>query len=330
MLSFSDSAEEDLSVPHGPTTTVIGRRQLLAASLTGTVAAMATSAPGAAATAAAARPPIGEWSESGLMERGGGRIQWASIGASDNSVPVLVVMPKLGGWIGDWRQVARLLAPRIRVIAIDPPGHGGSTMATPPPYIQTLPESAAMVRATLEMLGIRRYSLAGNSLGGCIATVMAALFPQDIESLALISVALSDRFTPAELAAFDARDGDYDAGGYPLPRSAQAMARRFGTTPEINDEQNASRAAAGLWIRPSERGVFTCGLTDYLPRITARTLLVYGKGNEGVYQVYRDKALRLLPHAHSIDVPGAGAFLHQQKPNETAALLSSFLLDRPS
>ena len=103
------------------------------------------------------------------------------------------------------------------------------------------------------------------------------------------------------------------------------MAARFGTTPEINEEQNASRKAAGLWIRPSERGVFTAGITDYLPRIKAGTLLVYGNGNQGVYQVYREKALRLLPRVRTVDVDGAGAFLHQQKPAETAALIADFL-----
>lgn len=278
---------------------------------------------------AAETPPlIGSWSSSGLIARGGGQIHWASVGPEDGSAPVLVVMPKLGGWIGDWRHVASLLAPRFRVIAIDPPGHGGSTMASPLPYIQTLPESATMVRAALETLGIRRYSLAGNSLGGCIATMISALFPQDVAHLALISVALSDRFTAEQLAAYDSRTGDYDANGLPIVRPDDQMFRRFGTTPAINAEQNASRAAAGLWIRPSERGVFMAGLTDYLPRIQARTLLVYGKGNEGVYQVYRDKALQLLPNGISLDIEGAGAFLHQQAPQTTATLLADFLTNK--
>lgn len=268
-----------------------------------------------------ASPPAGDWTDGGVIKRGGGSIQWASMGEG----PVIVMMPKLGGWLADWRHVAKLLAPQYRVIAIDPPGHGGSVMATPPPYIHTLPESAAMVRAALGVLGVERYNLVGNSLGGCIATIMAALFPDDVANLVLVSVALSDRFTAEELAAYDARDSEYDANGLPLYRDAATMAARFGTTPEINEEQNASRAAAGLWIRPSERGVFTCGITDYLPRIGANVALVYGKANEGVYQVFRDKALSLIPKVQSIDIEGAGAFLHQQKPAETAKLISAFI-----
>lgn len=300
---------------------VFSRRGFIAsAAVTSAVLAAPAPAP-ALASPLVASPPAGEWTSSGAIKRGGGEIHWASMGQG----PVIVMMPKLGGWIADWRHVAKLLAPRFRVIAIDPPGHGASVMATPPPYIQTLPESAAMVRAALGVLGVERYSLAGNSLGGCIATIMAALFPDDVGNLALVSAALADRFTSEELAAYDARDGDYDANGFPVRRDAAAMAARFGTTPGINDEQNASRAAAGLWIRPSERGVFTCGITDYLPRIKANVALIYGKANEGVYQVYRQKALRLIPNVRDFDIEGAGAFLHQQKPAETAALIADFI-----
>ncbi len=299
----------------------LNRRTFMAANL---ACAAALAAPTSArAETLAATPPTGDWDACGLVDRGGGCIQWASIGPA--KAPVVLMMPKLGGWIADWRYVARAMAGRFRVIVVDPPGHGGSRMATPPPYIQTLPESASMIRAALGVLGIERYSIVGNSLGGCIGAIMAALFPDDVENLALVSVALADRFTSAQLAAYDARTAGYDTRGYPLPRSDETMATRFGTTSEINHELNTSRAAAGLWIRPSERGVFTCGITDFLPRIAARTLLVYGKGNEGVYQVYRDKALRLIPHSRSVEIEGAGAFLHQQRPAETASLLDTFL-----
>ncbi|MEE4453337.1 alpha/beta hydrolase [Novosphingobium resinovorum] len=287
---------------------------------------------GLAGATLAARPVLASepaggagWSHEGFVDRAGGRMHWASIGEG----PVLVVMPKLGGWIADWRDVALQLANRYRVVAIDPPGHGGSVFPGPVPHVQTLPESAAMVRAMLAALGIERYSLAGNSLGGCVAAIMAALFPDEVENLALVSVAVSERMNAADLAAYDARDGGYDTGGMPLPRPVEEMAARFGATPQIAVEMNASRAAAGLWIRPSERGVFTCGIAGYLPRIASRTLLVYGTANAGAYRGYRDTALRSLPRASAVDVPGAGAFLHQQKPEETAVLLDRFLSGSP-
>lgn len=260
------------------------------------------------------------WTSGGTIPRVGGVIHWVAMGEG----PPLVMMPKLGGWVADWRHLAPVLARRFRVIAIDAPGHGGSRMATPPPYIQTLPESAAMVRAALSGIGVERFSFVGNSLGGCIGAVMAALFPEDIDRLALVSVALGGRGTAADLRDYDARTAkDVDAAGMPLPRPFTNASARFGTTREINEELNASRAAAGLWVRPSERGVLTCGITGYLPRIEARTFLLYGSG--GNYQRYRDEALRLIPHVSAGSIPDTGAFVHQERPAETAAALMEFL-----
>jgi len=109
-----------------------------------------------------------------------------------------------------------------------------------------------------------------------------------------------------------------------LPRSFAEVSAKFGgMTREMNDEQNASRAAAGLWILPSERGVLTAGITDYLPRIKARTLLVYGGGP--AYAAYRAGALKLLPDARDVTIAGSGAFVHQQKPAETAKVILDFL-----
>lgn len=66
--------------------------------------------------------------------------------------PPLVLLPKLGGWIADWHKVAPLIAPGRKIIAIDPPGHGGSRMNGRAPEIMTVPESAAMILAVLDML----------------------------------------------------------------------------------------------------------------------------------------------------------------------------------
>ena len=281
-----------------------------------------TIAMGAAMTvgrAVAATP--GPWTHEGVVKRGGGQLHWVAMGSGKP----LVLMPKLGGWVADWRHIAPALATRFRVIAIDPPGHGGSTIATPPPHIQTLAESAAMVRAALSDLGIDRFSFVGNSLGGCIGSVLAALFPDDVERLVPVSSALAPKATPAELAAIEQRLAkDFAPDGRPLPRSFAEVSAKFGgMTREMNDEQNASRAAAGLWILPSERGVLTAGITDYLPRIKARTLLVYGGGP--AYAAHRAGAMKLLPDVRDVTIPGSGAFVHQQKPDETAKVILDFL-----
>jgi pimeloyl-ACP methyl ester carboxylesterase len=261
------------------------------------------------------------WAAQGTVKVAAGQMNWASLGEGEP----IVFMPKLGGWIADWRHVAPLLAKTHRVILVDNPGHGDSTMVGPPPYWLSLPESAAMLMATLDALGIQKCVLGGNSLGGCIATVTAALWPNTVSKLILLSVALGTSASRAQLEEQDKRSAaNYDAQGRPLPRPFEEVAKTFGIRDRsINDEQNASRAKAGVWVRPSERGVGHAGIIDYLPRITASTLLMYGK--LGGYKQFEEVGLSKIPNVKSVHIPEASSFAHQDQPQATAKLMADFL-----
>lgn len=266
-------------------------------------------------------PPVGPWEEQGTVAHGSGVLHWAAMGRG----PTVVLAPKLGGWIADWRHVAPLLATRYRVIAIDPPGHGGSIMAAPAPFAYSLAEAAATVRAALQELGVTRYAYVGNSLGGCIGIVMAALWPRDLTHLIPISASLMAGKTRDEVLQMDAAEpaGQYDADWNPLPRTFEQVNNTFGITRQINEEMNASRAAAGRWVRSSQRGVALADLPSYLPRIAASTLLVYG--STGPYPRFRETGLALVPNAKAATIADGGSFVHQARPAETAKVLLDFL-----
>lgn len=288
----------------------------------GTVAA-ATTLASRGARAAGGREPVpgdGPWTRRGTVPTTGGVIGYAIAGEG----PPVVLLPKLGGWIADWNGVAAELARSFQVIGVDPPGHGTSRMHGPPPYVQSVSASAAMIRAALDEIGIERFAIGGNSLGGCIALTMAALFPQSVAKLVLLSSAVPTRASRAELAATDAKErAIFTPEGDPLPRSDEEMKQVFGMSPAINRLMNASRKVAGRWIQPSERGVAREGLAELLPRIEAPTLLVYG--DTGAYVRHAQTAARLVRGAKLVTLPGAGSFVHQEKPAETARVLLDFL-----
>lgn len=306
---------------------MIDRRSLLSGAVGATLvataadaadAAASTSPPGAAATPAAAASP---WTRRGTVRRAGGVIGYAIAGQG----PTLVAMPKLGGWIDDWVPLARELARDHRLIAIDPPGHGSSRMDGEPPTVQTLAESAAMVRATLEELEITDFVLMGNSLGGCIAAAMAGLWPRLASHLVLISVAVYAKDPLAKIIA-DQANADppiYAPNGDPLPRTRETAMGRFNMSAEFTDEMNRSRMAAGRWIRASERGVRSEGLAELVQRIEVPTLLVYSDG--GTYLRHRITAEKLLRNHRTVTIAGAGAFIHQEKPADTARAIREFL-----
>ncbi|MDX2224668.1 MAG: alpha/beta hydrolase [Rhodospirillaceae bacterium] len=267
------------------------------------------------------------WTEDGEIACAAGRIHYVALGSGE---PVLL-LHKLGGWVADWRHVAPALAENYRVIAMDMPGHGGSAMYGPPPYIQTLRESAAMIMAARDALGLGRCAVIGNSLGGCVAVVMAALWPELQSRLVLLSVALPKVGTREALAANDrARltSPYFGPNGEPRPRPWDDAVKNFGMVdPATNDEMFASRVAAGEWASASERGVAMAGVADYLPRITAPTLLIYGAN--GGYKQFEAVGRAGLKDVAVATIPAAGSFAHQDNPAATARVLRAFLAGRP-
>jgi pimeloyl-ACP methyl ester carboxylesterase len=293
----------------------VDRRVVLGAMAGAAVAGLTLGTAQAAGSSAPEKP----WTSEGYVERMGGRIHWVSLGEGEP----LVLMHKLGGWVADWRDMAPLIKGR-RVIALDMPGHGQSTMLSKPPYAQSLPESAAMIKAVLEEIGVSRCAVAGVSLGGCIGTVMTACWPETVSKLALMSVSLSSRVSRDEMAQQDAAAAkQFDAQGLPLPRTAAQVASFGKISPNVLDAQNASRSIAGLWVRASERGVGMAGVADYLPRIACPALLVYG--DSGAYLKFEDVGRAKLRDVRVKKIPDTGSFVQQEKPAETAAILNEFL-----
>ncbi len=237
----------------------------------------------------------------------------------------LVMLHKLGGWAADWRFVAPLLSRRRKLVIMDLPGHGGSTMYGPAPYAQTVAESAAMVMAAVQAVGVTQFDLAGCSLGGVIGVEMAAFWPGAVRRLVLLSVALTDAksreaLRQQEAAAPATGYGPHDE---PIPRSAEQAARFGSFDPRINDEMNESRAVAGRWVRASERGVSLAGAGGYLDRVQCPTLLIYGSA--GDYRQYEAMARARLKDVRTTVIARSGAFTPQDQPGPTAEAIEAFL-----
>jgi pimeloyl-ACP methyl ester carboxylesterase len=274
----------------------------------------------AAATATAATPtkaqvpPTAMWDSQGQIATSAGTLHWACVGGGGTP---LILLHKLGGWIGDWRHLAPLIKNR-RVIAIDLPAHGASKMWGPPPYMVTAPEIMTQVLAAIDEMGLTRFHIGGNSLGGITAAMIAALFPARVQSLTLISVSLIGQISRKDIAQQD------------IDRKAQGLSDGvlgtdiFGTmVPEVTQEQIAGRAAVGSWLRPIERGVGWADVTAYLPRLQCPTLFI--NTDRGNYTRHIETGKRLIPGLTSVIIPNSGSFVHQERPAEVAAAMNKFL-----
>lgn len=209
-----------------------------------TTRAMANSA----SDIAFAPPPPDIWDSHGWVRRAGGRLHYATLGAPDDQPPV-VLLHKLGGWVADWRGVAPALARDRMVIAIDLPGHGASTWDGAPPEVQSVHETAMLVRGALEELGrtmgFAKVHLAGTSLGGCVAVALAALCPQMVERLALPSCVLGAARTWDEVMEKEAgQAGMFTPEAIPSPAPPRCRGRFSTSTMRRALPPNRTPAAA--------------------------------------------------------------------------------------
>lgn len=81
-----------------------------------------------------------------------------------------------------WESFAKRLAEKFRVIAIDLPGHGRSDIYS---EIHTMEFMAGIVNELIAGIGIKKFFLAGHSLGGYVSLAFAELFPENLSGYCL-------------------------------------------------------------------------------------------------------------------------------------------------
>jgi pimeloyl-ACP methyl ester carboxylesterase len=115
------------------------------------------------------------------------------------SGPVLLLIHGMASSLETWRLIVDPLARNATVLAVDLPGHGGSS---PGGGDSSLGSLAAGLRDVVAALGHDRVTLVGHSLGGGIAMQFSYQFPEMTERLVLVaSGGLGPQVHPALRAA---------------------------------------------------------------------------------------------------------------------------------
>ena len=95
----------------------------------------------------------------------------------------IVFVHGLGGRLEQWAPVLHRLGPGLHGVVFDLPGHGESDSAEGGDY--SVPALAASIGAVAAALGLRRFVLAGHSLGGLVAIDYAGRHPERVAGLLL-------------------------------------------------------------------------------------------------------------------------------------------------
>ncbi len=258
----------------------------------------------------------------------------------------------LGGSARNWTDVSALLRHRLEFAAVDLPGFGES----PPPQNGDL-SVAGHVRAVLAVLTAEAeragqpVHLLGSSLGGVVATEVAAARPDLVRTLTLISPALPHyRVQPAavrlpvlaapllgsivarRLARLDAETrtratitlcfADPDRVPPQRLREAVAETARRDTLPY-----------GAQAVRASLRGLLATYLNPVAARaawraagsVSAPTLLVYGRRDQLVDPDSSLRAARTFANSWLVTLPGVGHLAQMEAPELVADLVGQLV-----
>lgn len=108
-----------------------------------------------------------------------------NFGYSDEGKGTAVVL--LHGFLENrfmWKEFMDFLPKSYRKISIDLPGHGESDNLG---YIHTMEDMAAMVKALLDHLKIKKHFCLGHSMGGYVSLALAEKHPDQIRGLILMN-----------------------------------------------------------------------------------------------------------------------------------------------
>jgi 3-oxoadipate enol-lactonase len=217
-------------------------------------------------------------------------------------------------------QLEKLGAAGYRAVAPDLPGFGEAPIGDEPWFD---------VLATMDSLGIERASVVGNSWGGGVALRVAAVAPERVSALVLISARpLAAPASPElqgawdeELAAFER--GDIDEAVQAVLRAwtlpdAPAVRERVAAMQRRTLELELGRGQAAEDEAPDPLDPFP---TD----LAVPTLLLVGGHDMSDFMQAAEQLERVLPRTRLEVIAGAGHLAPLETPDEFRRLLSEFL-----
>lgn len=248
----------------------------------------------------------------------------------DGSGETIVLLHGFAADKENWLRFVRHIPDRYRIIALDLPGHGESTRDFKTHY-----DSYSMARRfakAAEKIGLERFHLAGNSMGGLVSILYSSDHPEKVISLGL--------FDSAGVLGPDKSDffKSLDKGENPLVVTsregfANLLELCFNKQPflpwparSVMAERYISRSD---FNRKMWEDLFSIRddtpVRNILPGLHMPVLILWGD-NDRILDVSSTAVFRsYLPDARTALVKGCGHVPMVERPEETALKYSAFI-----
>jgi esterase len=245
-----------------------------------------------------------------------------SFGADETRPPVLIVHGLFGSG-RNWGVIAKRLAKDRRVVTVDMRNHGDSPRADS----QSYPEMASDLAEVVGEIG-GRADVIGHSMGGKAAMVLALTHPDRVNRLIVADIApvgyghsqshLVEAMQGLDLAALDTR-ADADTA---LAATVEEKGVRAFLLQSLDVRDKAWKLNLDVLGRDMDT---VTGFPDVTGTFDGPTLFLSGAESDYVRPEHRDRIKELFPEAKQAKIPGAGHWLHAEKPREFEAAARAFL-----
>lgn len=264
-----------------------------------------------------------------MMEIAGANVRVRIEGPED--APAIVLMHGFVYSLETWDAWAAALKPEYRVIRFDLLGHG---LSGPDPQRRYSPdERAIFVGDVMDALSIDRAVIGGNSLGGLAAWRFAAMSPERVSALILVS--------PGAYPT----NGVTDSPVTPPPpialflKTAPQAGVALTLTNIYSDDSKVTPALVdrvGDMMREDGNGeAFLQSIEEFtlpdpepaLAAIAAPTLILWGADDALIPPDHGARMAAAMPNARLIAYEGVGHVAQEEAPEQTVADVKAFLAD---
>lgn len=242
----------------------------------------------------------------------------------------LIILHGLFGARDNWHTLSRKLGERYHVFAVDQRNHGNSPHSDRFDY----DVMAEDLHAFVEQHGLQRVNVMGHSMGGKTAMQFALRYPAYLARLIVVDIApkaypahhdeIFDAMCALDLAALHTRQ-ELDAAL--APRVPDAATRQLIMKNVTRDEHGAFAWKLNLDAIQQNYDAILGNIAGDGPFLKP-TLFVRGERSNYVQDGDEPAIRKLFPNAEIVTVPGAGHWVHADKPAEFLRIVQHFLEGR--
>lgn len=254
--------------------------------------------------------------------------------------PTLVLVHGFSASLHAWDPWVQRLTNEYRIITLDLPGHG--LTRAPQGYQAATERSVAVVDQLTRQLGVGRFVLAGNSMGGAVAWNYALAHPDRLRGLVLVDAAGwpdPDRDREGSPAVFKLLGNP--VGRMILRNADPGLMAEKGLKQAYGDERLVTPQLVTRYVElaraPGHRAILTSGRsrpsTPVTPQtfraIRAPTLVMTGEKDALIPAAHARGFAQAIPGAKLVTYPEGGHVPMEQLPDQTATDLRAFLQTLP-